>query len=32
MVGLWLVTFERDGEVWDVGFDQWHRDGTDLNT
>jgi hypothetical protein len=32
MVGLWLVTFERDGEVWDVGFDQRHRDGTDLNT
>ena len=32
IVGLWLVTFECDGAVWDVGFDQWHRDGTDLNT
>src|SRR6516162_8322517 len=28
IVGLWLVTFECDGAVWDVGFDQWHSDGT----
>ena len=30
IVGLWLVTFECDGAVWDVGFDQWHSDGTDF--
>jgi len=30
IAGLWLVTFECDGAVWDVGFDKWRSDETDF--
>jgi hypothetical protein len=30
IVGLWLVTFNADGQVFDQGFDQWHSDGTEI--
>jgi hypothetical protein len=30
MVGMWMTTFTTGGEVFDVGFDVWHSDGTQI--
>lgn len=30
IVGLWNVTFSSGGQTVDVGFDAWHRDGTEI--
>lgn len=30
IVGLWTVTFNSNGQVFDQGFDQWHSDGTEI--
>ena len=30
IVGLWSVTFNSNGQVFDKGYDQWHGDGTEI--
>jgi hypothetical protein len=30
IVGLWSVTFNANGQVFDMGIDQWHSDGTEI--
>ena len=30
IVGLWTVTFNSNGQVFDQGYDQWHSDGTEI--
>jgi hypothetical protein len=30
MVGMWMTTLTADGDVFDVGFDVWHSDGTQV--
>lgn len=30
IVGLWTVTFNSNGQVFDQGIDQWHSDGTEI--
>jgi len=30
IVGLWHVLLVSDGQPFDEGFDQWHRDGTEI--
>jgi hypothetical protein len=30
IVGLWYVVFVSGGQVFDVGYDQWHSDGTEV--
>jgi hypothetical protein len=30
IVGLWTVTFNSKGQVFDQGYDQWHSDGTEI--
>lgn len=30
IVGLWTATFTSGGQVFDMGYDQWHSDGTEI--
>ena len=30
IVGLWRVTFVANHQVYDIAFDQWHSDGTEM--
>lgn len=30
IVGLWTATFASGGQVFDMGYDQWHSDGTEI--